>query len=99
FEDADAAVRLKHPQLDYAYVAKGNALEDLAWLAGDKSRYAEAAAAFTEAMQHGKGLAKYWIDRGRCSYKRALYGGEGEYVANARQDLEEALTKKPKPYE
>jgi hypothetical protein len=98
-KDAEAAVRLKYTHLDYAYVARGNALEELALLAGEKGRYAEAAAAFTEAIALGTGHAKYWIDRGRCLYKQATYGGEGAYLANARQDLEAALAKKPKPYE
>jgi tetratricopeptide (TPR) repeat protein len=98
-EDAVASIQAGYAHLDYANTAKGIALEDLAYQVGDKARYPEAVAAYSEAIKSRKSQAKFWIDRGRCEYKWAAFGGEPGQFREAREDLEQALRLKPGPVE
>ncbi len=68
---ARQAIDLEKAYPDYAYVALGNALEDLAWLVGDEpeKNFTAAIDAFSHAIDSNLAAAGPWIGRGRCFYK------------------------------
>lgn len=54
-----------------ALLTAGNALEDLAWIAGKVENYDPSIDAFTKAIDHRPTDSKGYFNRGRCYYKRA----------------------------
>jgi tetratricopeptide (TPR) repeat protein len=82
-------------KLDYAPVAQGLAMEDLAWLLGDRTSYADAIKSFTQAIDQNGQQGKSLIDRGRCYYKCAISRDELALLREAQEDLKEAIKKNP----
>lgn len=80
-----------------AYMAMGNALEDLAWLIGQVepemlNKYDEAIEAFSEAVLAREQTAEPFLARARCSYKRAAESFQGaKYLEAAESDVRRAL--------
>jgi serine/threonine protein kinase len=88
--DAQEALALGPSDPCAYYIAKGNALEDLAWFGGHLDKYAEAVTAFESARASRPDVARYWIDLGRCKYKVADL--EGTQPAPAHRDyLKDAI--------
>lgn len=63
------AAELQGAYLDYAYRAQGNALEDLAWLAGEKEKYRDALAMFSREIETAPQSAVALCNRARCRIK------------------------------
>ncbi len=102
YPDAQRATTLNPHRAD-AWDAKGNALADRVWMLGGKDEreirmYENAIDAFDRAIKECPDQAKYWMDRGRCLFRRASAAKPiQEYLDFAIDDLEKALTKKPPP--
>jgi serine/threonine protein kinase len=77
-QDATDATRLNKRHPEYAWEALGNALEDTAWLLGEKRYYSEAVAKFNQAVAIQPDRVPARIGRGRCCYKWVAYGGGDE---------------------
>jgi uncharacterized protein (DUF2267 family) len=98
-DDAQRAIAIDTVYNDFAYESLGNALEDLAWLAGKdvKKNYDAAAAAFTEALRlSNQSNARHWFGRGRTYFKAAYYGnGDKSLLDKAVDDLKESILRDP----
>ena len=100
-EDAETACKIEDRRLpDYAWVALGHALEDIAWLLKKPDDYPGAVRAFTQAINFRGDLATYWLARGRCQYRQVVFGNDDKKIlVLAANDLEEALKHGPRPDE
>jgi serine/threonine protein kinase len=90
--------RLKHPYPERAWVARGNALEDIAWFFGDKDKYALAIDAFEKAIPRPTRWPQPWLGRGRCRYRWVVSGAQSDTKRTldaAVQDLKDAIAKAP----
>lgn len=96
-DDADAATRFNRTYRQLGYDAKGNALEDLAFIAGEESEnYRKACDAFTSAMNVDLSRAASWVNRGRAQYRWVALGdGDPKLLEDARNDLNRALALNP----
>ena len=103
---AQQAIDLEKAYPDYAYVALGNSLEDLAWLVGDdpEKNYTTAIDAFSHAIDSNLAAAGPWIGRARCIYKavadskldpKFLNRTTEEALQSAISDLEQAKQLQP----
>ena len=103
---AQQAIDLEKAYPDYAYVALGNSLEDLAWLIGDdpEKNYTAAIDAFSHAIDSNLAAAGPWIGRARCIYKavadskldpKFLNRTTEEALQSAISDLEQAKQLQP----
>ncbi len=103
---AQQAIELEKAYPDYAYVALGNALEDLAWLVGDEpeKNFTAAIDAFSHAIDSNLAAAGPWIGRARCFYKavadvkldpKFLGRTSEEALQAAISDLEQAKQLQP----
>jgi tetratricopeptide (TPR) repeat protein len=86
--------RAREAAPDFAAIARGLALEDVAWLLGDKESYRPAIAAFTDAVNQPGAPAKSLVDRGRCRYKSGVSQNNEEDLKEAINDLTKALAQK-----
>ncbi len=97
-DDALRAIEIDTVYNDYAYVSLGNALEDLAYVAGkDLKNYDKAMAAFTKALElsHHANPA-YSLARARCAFRAVRYGKrDKKLLASAVKDLEEVIRRDP----
>jgi tetratricopeptide (TPR) repeat protein len=86
-----------------AWDALGNALEDVAWILNEQTQdekqpYDAAVGAFDRAVSARSDKAKYWVDRGRCQFKRVEYGRQDAgFLDKALYDLETSLKLAPPP--
>lgn len=98
---AQQAIDLEKAYPDYAYVALGNALEDLAWLLNDEpeKNYTASIDAFSRAIENNLSSADAWVGRARCYYKavvdtkldpQVLGRTREEALQSAISDLEQA---------
>ncbi len=94
----EALTYVKRPNPEYAISARGNALEDLAWLAKQGDKWEAAVASFTRAVDAQPDRAQHRLDRGRCRFKWVAEGGaDRSTLILAKTDLEDALERSPTP--
>jgi serine/threonine protein kinase len=95
--DAQKAVDLGGSYKEWAWLALGNAREDMAWLLGEMAFYNDATQAFTEAIQT-RDSAQSRLSRGRAYSKWVWHGGANDPGTEAAtvNDLNEALRRDPK---
>src|SRR5262249_20667084 len=74
----------------------GHALEDLAWLCGEKDLYEEAVTAFTKSIDLREQDPGPWIGRGRTNWKRYKQHGGKNHLEAAAEDLKEGLQRADK---
>ena len=99
--DAERASQIKtRRQLDYAWNAWGNALEDIAYYCGEPGAYDDAIDKFTRGVMSAAGYvrpsATSLLNRGRCRLRKASSGGmpkpqQMEIMKDALADLKKAL--------
>jgi len=93
-DDALRAIKINTVYDDYAYLALGNALEDLAFVAGgDPENYDKAIEAFSEALRlsHHANPA-YSLARGRCKLRATQFGKRnGKLLDSAVEDLDDVI--------
>lgn len=95
-KDAEAATKFDAPpQPEYAWIAWGNAEEDIAYYLKQKEYYPTAIDRFTRAVQEaveaGRSTALAYLSRGRTRYRYAKDGGH-EQLGPALDDLRRAVT-------
>jgi serine/threonine protein kinase/tetratricopeptide (TPR) repeat protein len=96
-KDANEAIARKPRYRWHAYLQLGNALEDLAWLCGERALYDEAIQAFQKSIEDAEWNPEPRVGRGRTNFKRVDTAGDSlkakqktAYLGKARRDLEEA---------
>jgi serine/threonine protein kinase/tetratricopeptide (TPR) repeat protein len=88
--DAEKVLKEIRPRnLTDAYIAQGNALEDLAWLCHEESLWDPALDAFGNAIRESHSLNPVpLVSHGRTNYKRFRYGSNKQSdLAAAEKDL------------
>jgi serine/threonine protein kinase len=96
-EEASEASKYDGPGSDDSLLAKGLALEDLAWLGHTRGSFEDAANLMTEAMAKTKNKGKYQFYRGRCYYKAAMRQQKRDLMAKAFEDLKVAISQNLAP--
>lgn len=88
----DEAERRGLPTTPEGWNARGNELEDQAWLKGKLECFPQAVAAFKRAIDGQSDVPRFYLGRGRAYYKWVAVGrGDPRHLIAARADLERAV--------
>jgi tRNA A-37 threonylcarbamoyl transferase component Bud32 len=94
----DVQKRNRHSYPEYVWEARGNTLEDIAWIVGEKDKYDRAIEAFRRAVAVRRDRPHARIALARCLFRAVTDGGQPpSLLDDAEDNLLTALNKKPDP--